>query len=179
MADKPDREQNSEEVQEGTTAPAGATDASPVLRQSVVKRLTDTLDLRNGTRVATYPCRPASIRGLRARVVLMDELAFFRSTEGAAVDAEMLTAARPALATTGGKLIIISSPYGQAGSLWELHRRHHGDDDSDVLVWQASAPEMNPISPIRGRMSGKRCRPGPLTARAHAFGPGLSECSRD
>src|SRR5262249_51971477 len=49
--------------------------------------------------------------------------------------------------TTGGRLIILSSPYGQAGSLWDLHRLHFGRDDSSVLVWQASAPDMNPCLP--------------------------------
>jgi hypothetical protein len=71
-------------------------------------------------------------------------LAFFRSSDGFATDLEMLTAARPALATTNGKLIIISSPYGQSGALWDLRRRHYGKDGDDVLIWQASAPEMNP-----------------------------------
>ena len=59
----------------------------------------------------------------------------------------MLRALRPALATTSGKLVILSSPYAQTGALWELHRRHYGRDDSTTLVWQASAPEMNPSLP--------------------------------
>src|SRR5262245_33443190 len=56
----------------------------------------------------------------------------------------MLRAARPCLATTGGKLIALSSPYAASGALHELHRRHWGQDDSPCLVWQATAPEMNP-----------------------------------
>ena len=41
-----------------------------------------------------------------------------------------------------------ASPYGQSGSLWDLHRRAYGQDDaSTLLVWQASAPEMNPTLP--------------------------------
>ena len=38
----------------------------------------------------------------------------------------------------------MSSPYGQSGALWDLHRRHYGRDDAAVLIWQASAPAMNP-----------------------------------
>ena len=70
------------------------------------------------------------------------------------VDREMLRALRPSLATTGGRLIILSSPYGQSGALWELHRKHHGNDDSKTLVWQATASEMNPTLPTDylGRM---------------------------
>ena len=51
------------------------------------------------------------------------------------------------VATTGGKLIILSSPYAQSGALYELHKRHYGRDDSPVLIWQATAPEMNPTLP--------------------------------
>lgn len=107
-------------------------------------RKVDSLTLSTGMVLAAYPCRPAAVRGLRARVVILDELAFFRSNEGVDVGLEMLTAARPTLATTGGKLWIFSSPYGPAGALYDLHRRHYGRDDSPVLVWQATAPEMNP-----------------------------------
>jgi hypothetical protein len=122
-------------------------DSGAILRSSVSRTTSDTLDLTNGMRVATYPCRPASIRGLRARVILLDELAYFRNSEGFRTDREMLVAARPALATTGGKLIAISSPYGQSGALWDLHRKHFGQDDSSTLIWQASAPKMNPTLP--------------------------------
>src|SRR5581483_6486506 len=92
-------------------------------------------------------CRPASVRGLRARVAVVDELAFFTSTDGRPTDVEMLRALRPALATTGGKVVVLSSPYSQAGALWELHRRYHGRDEATTLVWQATAPDMNPLLP--------------------------------
>lgn len=121
--------------------------ASPILRSTIVRETMDTLDLSNGMRVATYPCRPSSVRGLRARLIVADELAFFRSGEGYAVDVEMLRAARPCLATTGGRLVVISSPYGQSGALWDLRRRHFGRDGSPVLVWQIDAPTMNPTLP--------------------------------
>jgi hypothetical protein len=125
----------------------GLFDSSPILRATVVRETSDTLDLANGLRVACYPCRPASVRGLRARLVVLDELAFFRSSEGFAADVEMLRAVRPCLATTAGKLVVLSSPYGQSGALWELHRKHFGRDDSPVLVWQADAPTMNATLP--------------------------------
>jgi hypothetical protein len=122
-------------------------DASEPLHGMVTNATTDTLELENNIRIACYPCRPQSVRGLRARVVCLDELAFYRNSELMAVDREMLRAARPCLATTGGKLIILSSPYGQSGALWDLHRRHFGKNESDTLVWQSSAPEMNATLP--------------------------------
>ena len=119
----------------------------PALRQSVATSLSGSITLETGVVLSAYPCRPAATRGLRARVVVLDELAFYRSTENIPVDREMLRAVRPCLATTGGKLVILSSPYGQSGALWDLHRRHYGRDDAPTLVWQASAPEMNPTLP--------------------------------
>jgi hypothetical protein len=119
-------------------------DRVPMLAQVRTNSTADALMLSNGCTVAAYPARPAAVRGLRARVVVLDELAFYRSSDNLPTDAEMLRAVRPCLATTGGKLFILSSPYAQSGALYDLHRRHFGRNDSSVLVWQASAPEMNP-----------------------------------
>jgi len=80
-------------------------------------------------------------------VIATDELAFFTSSDMRPQDAETLHALRPTLATTGGRLVVLSSPYGQSGALWDLFRRHHGRDDAPVLVWQADAPTMNPTLP--------------------------------
>jgi hypothetical protein len=59
----------------------------------------------------------------------------------------MLRALRPCLATTGGRLVILSSPYGQSGALWDLHRKHFGKDGAQTLIWQGSAIAMNPTLP--------------------------------
>lgn len=119
----------------------------PILQAEIEATTTETIRLKSGVVIAAYPCRPAAVRGIRARVVVCDELAFFQSTEMIPTDKEMLRALRPCLATTGGKLIVLSSPYGQTGALWELHRQHFGKDGAPVLVWQASAVEMNPLLP--------------------------------
>ena len=126
---------------------AEAFEAVPSLARSVVSKKGDTIELENGCILGAYPCRPQATRGIRAVVVVADELAFFRSSEGFPTDTEMLRAVRPTLATTGGKLFVLSSPYGQSGALWDLYRRHYGKDGSEVLVWQASAPDMNPTLP--------------------------------
>lgn len=116
----------------------------PAFRAEVTRETADTIELRAGTSLAAFPCRPAAIRGLRASVVAVDELAFFVSTDGRPTDVEMLRAARGRVATTSGRVVMLSSPYAQAGALYDLHRRHFGRDDSPILVWQASAPTMNP-----------------------------------
>ena len=55
---------------------------------------------------------------------------------------------RPGLATTGGPLIIASSPYAKRGVLWDTHRRHYGPDgDPLILVAQGTSRDFNPSLP--------------------------------
>jgi hypothetical protein len=117
---------------------------APLLRQMIVRETADALELENGTTVAVYPCRPSAVRGIGAPLVIVDELAFFVATDGRPTDREMLRAVRGRVAATGGRVMILSSPYGAAGALYDLHRQHYGREDALTLVWQASAPQMNP-----------------------------------
>lgn len=119
----------------------------PSFAREVSRATNDTLELASGVSLSCYPCRPQAVRGVRAAVAVADELGFYISSEGRPTDREMLRAIRPTLATTKGKLLILSSPYGQSGALWDLHRAHYGKDESSTLVWQATAPEMNPLLP--------------------------------
>lgn len=121
--------------------------SSDVLRGELVNDTAETLELAGGVSLGVYPCRPASVRGIRAACVVVDELAHFITTDGRPTDVEMLRAVRSRVATTGGRVLILSSPDRQTGALWDLHRRHYGREDSPTLVWSASAPEMNPTLP--------------------------------
>jgi hypothetical protein len=79
---------------------------------------------------------------------LADECAFWLSDESANPDVEILNAARPALATTQGPLIAISSPYARRGALWETYRRHYGPEgDPMILVAQGATRDFNPDLP--------------------------------
>lgn len=118
-----------------------------MLHQHVKSTTADSLTLDNGLVISAYPCRPAAVRGIRNIIVILNELGFYRGSDGNPTDTEMLRAIRPTLASTGGKLIVLSSPYAQTGALWDLHRQHYGRDDSPTLIWQASAPLMNPTLP--------------------------------
>jgi hypothetical protein len=89
-------------------------------------------------------CSYKSVRGFTAAAVICDEVAFWRSDEGADPAIEVIRAVRPALATIPDSLLLgISSPYARSGPLWEAYRKHYGED-SDTLVWQAPTTVMNP-----------------------------------
>jgi hypothetical protein len=78
--------------------------------------------------------------------VIADEAAFWYSDEFSSnADIEILNAVRPGLATTGGPLIMASSPYARRGALWETYRRHFGaSGDPLILVAQGTSRDFNP-----------------------------------
>jgi hypothetical protein len=76
-----------------------------------------------------------------------------------------LDAVRPALATTGGPLIVISSPYAMAGQLWAAFKRDFGPGgDPLVLIAKASSRTMNPT--LNARVVERAYERDPASARA-------------
>lgn len=124
----------------------GIFSSCPLLRGEVARETADTLELKSGVLISVYPARPASVRGLTMPAAVLDEIAFMASSEtGIPVDQEMMRAVVPALATVkDAKLVMLTSPYGQSGVAYEMHRKHFGKDDSEVLVVQSDAPTLNP-----------------------------------
>jgi hypothetical protein len=124
----------------------GAFSTVPALNALVIAETADTISLSNGVDVECRPASFRSIRGSTAVGVIADELAFWRSDETSRnPDREILDAVRPALATTGGPLIVISSPYAMAGQLWAAFKRDFGPGgDPLVLIAKASSRTMNP-----------------------------------
>ncbi len=77
-------------------------------------------------------------------------LAFWYDDSGGSMnpDSEILDALRPGLATTGGPLIAISSPYARRGQLYETWRRHYGPTgDPRILVARGASRDLNPSLP--------------------------------
>jgi hypothetical protein len=116
-----------------------------MLSQLIAARTADTLTLTTGI---TLDVRSASFRRLRGMTnvaVLADECAFWMSDESSNPDTEIIAAARPTVATTGGPIIAISSPHARKGLLWEMYRRHYGPDGApDVLVAHGDSRTFNP-----------------------------------
>lgn len=124
-----------------------ALEGAPAMASLITRKTATEIELDGRVIIGVYPCRPASVRGIRAAFIAIDELAFFTATDGRPTDVEMLRAARPATATTGARVLILSSPYAQAGALYDLHQRNYGREDATTLIWKASAPAMNPLLP--------------------------------
>ena len=128
---------------------AGIFDATPLLARLIVSRTQDTLTLTNGVDITVRSARFRGVRGLRQVAVIADEAAFWHSDEDAAnPDTAILDAVRPSLATTGGPMIIISTPYARRGVVFETWAKHFGSKgDPRILVAQGTSRDFNPSLP--------------------------------
>ncbi len=128
---------------------AATLDGSPMLRQLIANRTADTLSLTHGIDVEVRAASFRRLRGPTYVACIADEAAFWYSDEFSAnADVEIVNAVRPGLATTGGPLIIASSPYARRGVLWDLYRHYYGSaGDPLVLVAQGASRDFNPTLP--------------------------------
>lgn len=121
----------------------GIIEASPLLSRMVQKKGGDFIDLNNRVTIEVATNSFKAVRGRTLLASILDECAFYRDEASATPDVELYRAIVPGLATTGGLLIGISSPYARKGLLYNKHKRHFGKD-SDVLVIQGSTQQFNP-----------------------------------
>src|SRR5436190_4059227 len=128
-----------------------AFERSPILKQLIAGRTSDALELSNGISLEVRPVSFRKLRGPTYIAVIADELGFwYVDTAYANPDVEILNAVEPCLATTGGPLILASSPHARRGVLWEMFRRHHGaGGDPLILVAHGASRTLNPSLPQR------------------------------
>tara|TARA_R110002049_G_scaffold308468_1_gene512601 strand:+ start:14755 stop:16137 length:1383 start_codon:yes stop_codon:yes gene_type:complete len=119
---------------------------NPMLSRMVVRESPESIELSNRCIIEIMTASHRGTRGYSVAAAILDEVAFWHS-EGANPDKEILSAIRPSLATLGGKLIALSSPYARRGVLWENYRKHFGQASPRVLVAQAPSLLMNPTLP--------------------------------
>jgi hypothetical protein len=127
----------------------GAFDHSPIMATMVTGRTADAIELSNRIAIEVRAASFRRLRGVTCVAVIATEAAFWQTDEGGLnPDSEILNAVRPSLATTGGPLIIISSPYARRGEVWDLYHRHFGPQgDPLILVAQGTSREFNPTLP--------------------------------
>ena len=107
---------------------------SPVLRQLVETRNARELRLTNAITIEVRASDFRTLRGPTFIAAIGDEVGFWLTSDSYSVnpDSEILTAVRPGLATTGGPLFLISSPYARRGELFRLYDRHWRVTDDPV-----------------------------------------------
>jgi hypothetical protein len=124
-------------------------DSQPILQRMVVRRTNDAVDLATpgGTiRILVVSASFKLSRGFTCVAFIGDEWAFLDTDSDAAnPDKEIYRAVLPALATTHGPAILISTPYAPTGLIHELHEKWWGREDDDTLVWVADSLTMNPL----------------------------------
>lgn len=125
----------------------GLLHSNPMLERMILREEKESIELVNRTVIEVTTANFRAVRGYSIACCICDEIAFWRSDETSAnPDVEIINALRPAMATLGGKLIALSSPYARRGELWNNHRRYFGQP-GPVLVAQAPSRTMNPSLP--------------------------------
>lgn len=119
---------------------------TPLLKNEVRRSIREGFDLRNGISIRVLPGDFRSVRSFTLCAVIADEICFFglEAENKIRSDTELVRALKPGLATTGGKLIAISSPHARRGWAYKQHKRAFGNNQSSTLVWNAASRVMNP-----------------------------------
>ena len=121
----------------------GFLEASPTLRREVIDIGRLEIKLKNGVIIAVHSNSFRTVRGRTLVAAVFDEVSFWRDETSAVPDVEMYRAVLPALATTKGILIGISSPYRKLGLLWTKWRDNFGRSSPTTLVVQGSTLQFN------------------------------------
>jgi hypothetical protein len=95
-----------------------------------------TLELQNGSRIVSLPGKEGTVRGYSgARRIILDE--------AAQVKDELYYSIRPMLAVSGGRLMLLSTPYGKRGFFFEAWSK----GGQDWRRFEVPAPLCPRISP--------------------------------
>jgi hypothetical protein len=117
----------------------------PTLAQLIASDSTEEIALSNGVAIEIATASFRTIRGFTIIAALLDELAYWPTEDSANPDQEIIDAIRPAMATVpGAMLLAASSPYARRGVLWQMYRRHYGQNEASALIWRAPTRTMNP-----------------------------------
>lgn len=124
-------------------------DSTPMLQAEVTGETREGFELRSGVCIEVLAGDWRTVRGFTLLAAIVDEAAFFGLEDESKVrsDTELMRALKPALATVGGRLVAISSPYAKKGWCYRQWKNHFGNDTGRVLVWNCPSRTMNPLLP--------------------------------
>jgi hypothetical protein len=122
-------------------------DKDTELRELVIDRKRDTLELGHGVRIQTIASNYRQVRGYSVAAALLDEAAHWWSeiTNANPID-EIVRSLRPGLGKVpGSRLLAATTPWTQEGFVYEVHQRHYGNEASqNILVVRAATQVLNP-----------------------------------
>jgi hypothetical protein len=150
---------------------AGILGSVPMLAKLIPGKTAEIIALTNGLEIEVRSASFRNVRGVTCVAVVADEACFWYSDDSGSVnpDSAILDALRPALATTGGLLAVISSPYARRGAVYETHARHNGEKgDPRILVAQGASRDFNPSLPQK--VVDRAMERGPAAASAEYGG---------
>ena len=144
---------------------------TPLLAGELARETTEGFELRSGNRIEILAGDFRTIRGFTLLAAIVDEACFFGyEAESKMNDTELVRAIKPSLATVGGKLICISSPYAKKGWCYQQYKRWHGNDAAQTLVWNCPSRTMNPSKTLPQRIIDQAMMEDPQAARSEYMG---------
>jgi hypothetical protein len=90
----------------------------------------------NGSRIVSLPSSESTIRGFSGASLIVED-------EASRVSDDLYRAVRPMLATSGGRLILMSTPFGKRGHFWDVWSEG-GAEWERVKVPATSCPRISP-----------------------------------
>lgn len=126
--------------------------STPGLAPLVDRAIHDQIDLWNRVTIRVYAGSFKSLRGMLCPAAILDEVAFWESSNSTTPDTDVIDSIRPSMGTvkdlTGQPnaiLLGLSSPWSKRGALWQMYSRYYGDETAaGHLVWQAPTLQMHP-----------------------------------
>lgn len=149
-------------------------ESTPLLENEVVQQKKEGFVLANGVEVAIITGDPRSCRGFSLIACIVDEIAHFGLSEESKVrsDTELVRSLRPSLANTEGRLLTVGTPYAAKGYAYQTWKRSYGNNESDILCWNAPSLVMNPT--LSEKIVNRAIAEDPVAARCeYAVEPGL------
>jgi len=105
-------------------------DVPRIVQESAMK-----MELSNGSRVVSLPSSEMTLRGFSAvKTLIIDE--------ASRVDDALFSAVRPMLATTGGRMVCLTTPYGKRGFFYEAWA--HGEGWERTMITADQCPRIDP-----------------------------------
>lgn len=120
---------------------------SPILKPLITRETSDTLELSNGAVFKALPASSRSGRGMACPLLIFDELAHAVDTEGGnAAGSSLYQALSPSVAQFGrlGKILMLSSPWTQAGIFWDLFKQANSGQFEHIQAVNLPTWEVNP-----------------------------------